>query len=198
MKESLEPYSDLDLINSLAGGSESAFDLLYHKTSYALYGKIIHIVKDTDSAKEILQNVFLKIWENRKRIDPSRSFKAYLFKIVENEIYNHFRKAAKDRSLVDRLAKNAVEYSAYTEEELIREERFRLLEAAFEKLPPVRRQVYQLAKIEGKSYGEIADILQISTSTVSDHIVKANRFLKHYLAQQADMLAVVILVILGY
>jgi RNA polymerase sigma-70 factor (family 1) len=175
------------LIHQLQHGSEQAFTLLYDKYSKQLYRNILRLVKDEDVAQELLQDLFLKIWENRWNINPDKSFKSYLFKIAENLVYTHFGKIAKDNRLIAKLVISYVDLDTNAEETIINKENHELLNKAITSLSPQRKQVFTLCKLEGKSYEEVSKELGISTSTIRDHIVKANKALKQYYLLNQDV-----------
>lgn len=175
------------LIHQLQQGSEQAFTILYDKYSKQLYRNILHLVKDEEIAQELLQDLFLKIWESRENINPEKSFKSFLYKVAENLVYAHFRKSAKDNRLIAKLVISYVDFDTNAEEALISKENNYLLKKAIENLPPQRKRIFTLCRLEGKSYEEVSDELGISTSTVSNHIVKANKTVKQYFLLNQDM-----------
>jgi len=79
-----------DLLIELIYGNELAFEKIYRLYSPRLFGKLLKLVKSESQAQEILQDVFLKLWEHRKSIDPEKSFRSFLFKIAENKVYDFF------------------------------------------------------------------------------------------------------------
>lgn len=187
---SYDPYTDEHLLSSLKSGDEKAFETIYQQFSGRLYGSLLNLVKSEEIARELLQDVFLKVWEKRELIDPGRSFRSYLFRIAENRAYDFFRKVASDKELERRLLMlSAVTYS-HVEEMLIRKEADDLMQRAIEALPPRRRQVFRLCKLEEKSYEEVAGQLEISISTISDHIVKATHFIRKYYSKHQELLLV--------
>ncbi len=175
------------LLGRLANGIEGAFTILYDRYSARLYHNILRLVKEEDVAKELLQDLFLKIWESRHAIDVDKSFRSYLYKIAENLVYDHFRKVSRDRKLTENLITAALAGQSHTDEVTAYEDSLHLIQKAIDQLPPARKQVFVLCKIEGKSYEEIAAALDISTSTISDHIVKANRFIKKFVHTNKDL-----------
>jgi len=194
----VEPMDEKVLLDGLAEGDERAFTALYEKYSLKLYANTLRLVKSEDTAKEILQELFLKIWELRRQIDPEKSFKSFLYKIAGNLVYDHFRKVSRDKKLSDSLLYMLEEQYSHSEESVIYHESLELIHTAISQLPEMRRQVYVLGKIEGKTYEEISAQLGISHSTISDHIVKANRFIKTYLTSRTDVaLSLVITFISG-
>lgn len=185
------------LLGKLAEGDAPAFTALYEKYSLKLYANIFRLVKSEDTAKEILQDLFLKIWELRGQIDPEKSFKSFLYKIAGNLVYDHFRKVSRDKRLSDNLLYLLEEEYSHSEESVIYNESVELLCMAINQLPEMRRRVYVLGKMEGKTYEEISAQLGISHSTISDHIVKANRFIKTYLTSRTDVTLSLIIAFIG-
>lgn len=194
----IEATDDKILVGRLVHGDAAAFTALYEKYSLKLYANIFRLVKCEDSAKELLQELFLKIWELRAGIDPEKSFRSFLYKVAGNLVYDHFRKVSRDKRLSDRLLYSMEEEYSHLEETVIYNESLALINSAISQLPEMRRRVYVLGKIEGKTYEEISVQLGISPSTISDHIVKANRFIKTYLNSRTDVaLSLIVAVLTG-
>lgn len=183
-----------DLLISLAQGNEKAFEELYHLYSSPLLGFIFNIVKSKTHAGEILQETFIKVWNNREKFDPDQPFRAYLFQIAKNSIYDFFRQAARDKKLELLIIKNVVQEYSYVEELLTSKDDVYLLNKMIDALPPKRRQVFKLVKIEELSYAEVSEKLHISVSTINDHVVKATKFIRANLASYP----VRIVILLGY
>jgi RNA polymerase sigma-70 factor (ECF subfamily) len=173
--------TEYEWLHRLQKGDEQAFKELYRLYSPRLYGNLIKLVKNEAIARELLQDVFVRVWKHRHDIDPKQSFRAYCFRIAENLVTDFFRKAACDRKLTEYLMRAASDHDLSTEEHIDFRESRDLLHRAMCLLPPQRRQVFELCKMEGRSYAEVSQLLGISTSTISDHIVKATRAIKKYL-----------------
>ena len=135
-----------------------------------------------------MQDVFLKIWNNRHSIDTEKSFRSYLFKIAENKVYDFFRKAARDKKKEHVLFEIASSEYVPVEDIMSSDAKTVLLEKAIESLSPQRQQVFRLCKLEGKSYKEVSEILGISASTISDHIVKATKSIRDYFEKNEQAL----------
>ncbi|UAY55702.1 RNA polymerase sigma factor [Arachidicoccus terrestris] len=173
-----------ELVALLKAGDQEAFSQLYHIYAPGIAGKILRLVKSKAIAEELLQDVFLKVWENRQTIDLDKSFRSYLFRIAENLVVDLFRRAAYNQKLLNYLAVNTSElYDPIADQELSQEIKTRLLKA-LDTLPPQRKKIYVLCKLEGKSYQEVSELLGISLSTINDHIVKATKALKSYASGQ--------------
>jgi len=106
------PQDEKNILLELIEGSEYAFEEIYRSYSPRLFGRLLKLVKIEAQAEEILQDVFLKIWINRRSIDPEKSFRSFLFKIAENKVYDFFRKVARDKNLESQLI--ALATSDYT------------------------------------------------------------------------------------
>ena len=183
-------HSDTDLkllVAQLKEGSKQAFECLYRVHSKALLANIRYLVKDKEVASEILQDVYLKIWESRSNIDLDRSYKSFLYTVARNMIYDHLRKLALDerRRLV--LISKTLEVYTHVEERLILKEHEKLLSEALSQLSLQCRKVYTLSKFEGKSHQEISQLLNISLATVNNHMVKSNRQIRTFFLQNTEL-----------
>lgn len=175
--------NEKQLLLQLSEGNEGAFEKIYGFYSSILYCKLLKLLKSEFYSKELLQVVFLKIWDNRKSIQPEKSFRFYLFKIATNCAYDFFRKAARDRQLQVEFSKVSAPHYSHIEEDLNNKETHKILFLAINSLPEKRKIIFKLCKIDGKSYDAVSHLLDISVSTVSDHIVKANLSIRNYMTQ---------------
>ena len=181
-------YRENELLLQLSNGNPVAFEKIYYLYSLKLLNALLKLVKSEEVAQEILQDVFLKVWENRKIIDPEKSFRSYLFTIAENKAYDFFRKATRDKKLYETLMVAATEHYDHIETDFFSREDTRILEMAISALPPQRQLVFRLSKLEELSYDEISKRLGISVSTISDHIVKANKSIRIFLSNHPELL----------
>lgn len=155
-----------------------SFNALYQEHSAKVYFNILRMVKDPEAAQEILQDIFVKVWEKRGLIQPGKPWAPYLYQVAKHAVYDYFRRAVVVRKAEAHLKAEDDESYSHIEEDIYFKESHKLLWKAIGKLSPQRKQVYTLCKIEGKSYCETSRILGISVSTVSDHMLKANRFIR--------------------
>lgn len=176
--EDILTADDAQLLLRLKGGDALAFGLIYDRYKDRLGHNLLHLLKSDILVEEVLQDVFLKIWEQRASIDPTRSFKAYLYRIAENRVYDFFRKAAKERGILQEIIAANSELYTHVEEALLRKENSELLNDVLARLPYQRKRIFVACKLEGKSYKEVAEEFGISTTTVNDHIQKAMQYLK--------------------
>lgn len=185
-----ESWNEQDILLKLKEGEEPAFEKLYSFYSEMIYARLLNLLKDTDMADEIIQDLFLKVWEKRHQINPTQPFKSYLYTIAENLVYDHFRKVARDRKLQEKFRLITTELYTHTEEDLLSKESKEIIDKAIATLPPQRKAAFILCKVEGRSYDEAAEIMGVSASTVSNHLVKANISIREYLSKSKGLLPV--------
>lgn len=171
------------LIENLRTGEEKAYMFLLDKYHRRLYVYALSLIDNQDAAKDIVQNVFLKTWKFRKKLNDKHSIQSFLYKSVYNEFINTFKK---DKATLILQMKY---YEALSEEvNNINENTFEnmidLVTKEIEKLPPKCRQVFTLSKKEGLTNTEIAEHLSISIKTVEAQITKAFYILREKLGSQ--------------
>lgn len=176
------PILNSDIIIRLREGDIASFNAVYKIYRSRLYANILKLVKSPEIAIDILQDVFVSVWNHRQNIDLEKSFENYIFRIAQNKVYDFFRKASRDKKLEETLIKLSENQEYNPIETFYLKENYNLLEQEIEKLPAKCKEVFKLCKIEGKSYNEVAVLLNISTATINNHIVKATKMLKKNLS----------------
>ena len=177
------PKVSVDLLRNLRDGDAMAFQKIYERFAPVLYQRLLRLLKDPDTVEEILQDAFLKLWEKRAQIDPEQAFTTYLYRIADHLAMDVFRKISRDKALQQELWASTLSFYLHTEETFLAKEQQHLLTTAINQLPPKRKQILILCKLEEKSYQEVADLMGISVSTVSNQLVKAIKEIKHSLLQ---------------
>lgn len=172
---------DSELILLFRQDNKLAFQELYKRYSSKIYVQIKRHTKCTDTAKDILQLLFIKVWQNRDSIDVNRPIAPFLYRIAANMVIDYFRKVSRDQNLKSSLLYTMEEEYDHIEPKIFKEETEELLQKAIKQLPPKRAQIYQLCKIEGYSYQQVSQILGISIATINDHLVKANKSVRKYI-----------------
>lgn len=190
--QQIDHNEETELLVALRSGSQEAFAQVYRNYSARIYLNIFKMVKSEDNAKELLQDVFFKVWTKRHLIDEEQSFRSYLFQIAKYTVYNYIRRKNLEEQILDYIRFHTTEGYTHIEESLMYKENEAWLTQAIEQLPPQRQKIFKLCKIEGKSYHEASELLGISTSTINDHIVKATKFIREkYPDNDANILLVV-------
>jgi len=179
-QEYLQDDEELVYLDGLKNGQKVAFDFIYLKYSKFLLPKLQRMVKVPEVVDELMQDVFVKVWTKRAEIDLDRSFRGWIFTIAQTTVFSYYRRLALDKKMQQHLLEVFVEFYDQTEEYIFNKERMQLLNSAVDQLPPQRREIFRLCKIEGKSYQEAADLLSLSPSTVSNQLVNATKSIKRY------------------
>jgi RNA polymerase sigma-70 factor, ECF subfamily len=136
------------------------------------------LVKSKETADEIVQSTLLTFWENRYSVQVNKDIKAYLFTSVKNAAINYLKSDTTRKKHEQEFALQSHSCESFS----VNEDFFRVkLKEAITQLPEKCRVVYCLKYIEGLSYKEIAQYLEISTNTVDNHIQKALKILKEEL-----------------
>lgn len=195
MSITTKQIEESDILQELRSGSKTAFDRLYQAYSKTLLWKLRRMVKDEQEADEILQDLFVKVWEKREHIDIKQSFEAYLFRVAERMAIDYFRKLARESKLYEQLKLGSTEVVENTVELLAAKETQQLLDQAIAQLPEQRRRAFILCKIEGKSHQEAAELMNISPNTVHNHLVKAVSFVKEHMEKSGRTLSPLALII---
>ncbi|MBB3968073.1 RNA polymerase sigma factor [Mucilaginibacter phyllosphaerae] len=171
------------LVNRLRNGDERAFNTLYHTYFKPLYGKVFSMVKDEAIADELIQELFLKVWQKREELNPDYSFTAFLYKITNNMVFDFFRKVAKDSRLAAKLIINATEYYLHSDELLESKEARQVLTNAINQLSPQRKLIFTYCKLEGKSYEEASRNFGLSVATINSHITQSLKAIRQFVAK---------------
>ncbi|MCW8313183.1 MULTISPECIES: RNA polymerase sigma factor [Sphingobacterium] len=169
------------ILEKLKDGDLNSFNEIYFQYSPKIYVRLIRLVKDQTIAEEILQDVFTRIWLHREKIDPTKGFVSFLNHISDNLAMDFFRKVQRDKALQLEIWASAIELYYHTEEKLFLKDKQQILSKAIDSLSPKRKEILMLNKFEDKSYKEIADLLGISVSTVSNQLVSALKDIKEYI-----------------
>ena len=155
-------------------GDVQAFELLFKMYYPTLCSFSNKYLINPEEAKDVVQDVFLKLWENRDEIDTKESLKAYLFRITANNSIDRLRRR-KVKTKYDEILKLVYldNYEPSPHNSLLERELSEYIGLALSKIPPQCRRVFDLSRIEGLKYNEIAKYLKISIKTVESHMSKA-------------------------
>jgi len=195
--------TDGQLLERIKRDDSDSFELLFRRYFNRLKAFTISFVKDDALAKDIVQEVFIKVWEKRASIKDI-SLEVFLYKMVRNQCLNYLRhvKVVENRS---GGLKDATQMEELYRIDIIRDEPYLLIEKELEheivevmnQLPDKCKEVFQLSRIDGLMNAEIADKLQVSVKNVEKHMTKA---LKHFREHFNDRLPmqIIMLVLLNY
>jgi RNA polymerase sigma-70 factor (ECF subfamily) len=171
-------------LKRLKGGSYKAFNLLYKQYFDLLYGFVFSLTRSHESTAEIVQETFIKVWINHRKINPDFSFKAWLYKMARNQLLDQLRKQFHSPLFEDYLNHCSDErLSVGNDDDSFDFEAFRLsLNAAKGKLSPRQAEVFERCKEQGFTAGEVARHLNISEQAVYNYLSQALTILRNELS----------------
>ncbi|MGC9355753.1 MAG: RNA polymerase sigma factor [Mariniphaga sp.] len=174
--------SNTELVKLLRKGDMAAFDAIYNTYCYKLHEFVFMFLKQQEDAEEIVQEVFIKIWESRGKIDIYASFESFLFTIAYNSTMSLLRKRMRETKSREYL-KSLQQVSAAEQviDEIQYKELKQKVESLLKQLTPRQEEIYRLSREEHLTHEEIAKKLNISESTVNNHLVKTMKFLKSHI-----------------
>ncbi|WP_291865538.1 sigma-70 family RNA polymerase sigma factor [Maribacter sp.] len=175
------------LIKSLKKGDEKAYTFLLQKYHRGLQAYALTLVNDQALAKDIVQNVFLKTWEFRKKLNDKFSVKNFLYKSVYNEFINTYKRNKSSQLLQLKYYNALTEVVEELDEKKV-EKMINTVTCEIENLPPKCKQIFYLSKKEGLTNVEISAYLSISTKTVEAQITKAFRILRSKLENKMEII----------
>lgn len=168
-----------ELVKLLNKGDIVAFDTIYNQYCHRLYGFVFRYLKNREDAEEIVQEVFLKIWESRKKMDAFYSLDSFLFTVAYNSTITLLRKRVTEHKYLENLK---LRQTINATPNLIDEIQFRELDekvrSLLNRLTPRQQEIFRLSREEGLTHDAIAQKLNISSNTVKNHMVAALAFLK--------------------
>ena len=167
--------NDAELLAQVKKGSKSAFAMIYKQYKTKVYWKIKSKINDAAIAEELMQDVFIKVWEKRADLDPEKSFIAYLFCIANSRIIDFCRKEKRDQQVMGNLQRIGTEVFEEPMESDLSKNEGELLIQAIEKLSPQRKRIFILCKLDGKSYEEVSKMLGHKTTQTTQRYAKVKR-----------------------
>jgi RNA polymerase sigma-70 factor (ECF subfamily) len=176
-------YCDPSLAARISKGDHRAFQSAYELFADKIYRVSRRFHLDEDDAKEIVQDVFMVLWEKREGLDSSLSLNAFLLTITKNKIINANKKKASEIARNYEWAKLAQEWSISTENILIFSDLERLTQQFIDSLSPRRKQIFTLSRTDGITNDEIADLLNVSKRTVENNIYQAEKEINLFLTK---------------
>lgn len=186
-----------DLLARLQDGDEAAFSILFYAFKDKLYSFLLDFTKSPAIAEDMVQNTFLTIWHDRKKMKEINSLDAYIFRMAKNMAIDHMRKYARETYPLELfLQDNIAGHGLDPHHEFINKELSDKIMEAINTLPPQQKKVYLLHHEEGLKHEEIAQLLQLSPSTIRNHLMRANSSLRSALS--SHMLAKTIITSLAF
>lgn len=178
----MSTHTEKDLQQRSMSGDQAAFAEIFQLYKFKLYGFTLRLTGSPETAEDVVQNVFLKLWQDRHLLGEIDNLGGYIYRMAQNQVINGWKRMAKETILIRRLLTGQPDFSPSTPEtELAYKEMERSFRQAIDKLPAQQKKVFLLSREEGLKYDEIAQRLQISPGTVKNHMIQLLRTLREQL-----------------
>jgi len=174
--------SDSELVEKLRKGNVEAFDAVFKKYGDRLFGFALKYLKSKEEAEELVQDVFLKIWENRGTLKKDTSLKSYLFTISYHDICKFFRKKQLQEKLKEEIGLTT-DALVNPDEQIDYQSTLEQIEKLIEQLPAKQKVIFEKSRKEGKSTREIAREMHLTPGTVDNHISAALKFIRRHISE---------------
>lgn len=183
--------NDRLLMQRLKAGDESAYEQIYLAYHKSLYGLAVNWLKNRNLAKDAVQNVYIKLWDYRKRLDPGReeSLEPLLTTFLKNEILNTIRNQNRRIQKHMEMTRHRENSNNSTEESVIYADYKRIMEEGLKQLTYRQEQIHRLKTLDGLTNKEVATKLDISIHAVKSQYYLATRFLRDYMRKNADLIS---------
>ncbi len=166
-------HNEQELLRLVAQGDMQAYQQLFEWYWDQVYGTVLRLTKTPEEAKDLAQDIFLKLWDKREKLPEVRNFRSYLFTISRNLVYDQLRTKVFRESNREFLM-NYFSYSRSSPQELLEQKELgEVLNEAIGNLSPQLRKVFNLHRIEGLSHEEIAEKLNITPISSKTYMVRA-------------------------
>jgi RNA polymerase sigma-70 factor (family 1) len=166
-------YDERKLLLALAAGDEAAYKSLYLHYYDTVSKFVLKYVKSPELARDLAQDIFIKIWEKRDKLPGVQHFQPYLLQISRNQAIDTLRAAGKSDIVKREIARHFHDHPGFFEDEALQKDYRLFIRRTIDALPPRSREVFLLCREQAKSYEEVAAALGISRNAVRNHMVQA-------------------------
>jgi RNA polymerase sigma-70 factor (ECF subfamily) len=180
----LKTNKEDDLVQQLKAGEAAAFDELFEIYGQKLYGFALKYLKSQTEAEELVQDVFVRIWENRKSLNSDFSFKSYLFTIALNQVRKYFKKRAMSLRYLASLKEDDFDLDNQTAEFVDYTSVLQRIDQVVASFPERKKQIFLKSRKEGKTSKQIAKELDITVGAVDNQISQAIKLIREALKNE--------------
>lgn len=192
-------FNELEAIQGMVNGDISSFNVLYNHYNRTVHANILKLIRCPHSSAEILQDVFVALWQNRHKVSTEESVGGWLFVVSYNKSLNTLKNNLKGSiSYLEELNKEFVDETETTDFEVQYQVQLKVLDEAVNYLPARKKEVFKLCRFEGRSKEEVALAMGISLQSVNDYLKQANQAIRKYILNRyPEQIAKYVLIILS-
>ena len=190
-----ELMDEREMLDRCAAGERQAYACLYNLYLEELYRYVYLFTKSRELSEEIVQDVFVKVWEKKEGLAMVGMFKAYVFKMARNQVMDHYRRQQAEFRFQTLSAPFTEESNDQTDSDLIYGQYYQIAQEAINRLPEKRKEIFELKTTTELSLDEIATKLNISKSVVKKQLYAATDFVKRYLRQHGEVITDMVIIL---
>jgi RNA polymerase sigma-70 factor (family 1) len=184
-----EPAAERELMQRCVEGDRKAFATLYSHYAPLLYKAVYPLTnRSKEDTEEIIQELFVKIWDRRDNMLTIQSFRPFIFRLARNKVIDWYRKNESKKNYCTFYSENYRDEAVSVTDDLLFEEYYAIAMDAIARLPSRQKQIFNLRHTEDLSLSEIAGELQISLHAVKKQLYQATRFVREYLHKHGEWL----------
>lgn len=183
-------HNENELLQLAANGGQDAFTELFMQNRHKLFSFLMRLTQSPEATEDVIQDIFMKLWRNKSSLAEIDNFSSYLFRMAQNQCITQFKRMAKETLILSRLASDSSASRSTTEDHIAVKEVQEQLQQAVAKLTPQQKLVFTLSREKGLKYDEIAAELNISPSTVKNHMIDALRIIRQHFHSSANALLI--------
>lgn len=193
-----QEYNEKELLLRIADGDGQAFATVFKRYFHHIYLTILRYTKRHSDAEDIVQQVFVSLWEKRESVAAIEQLDKWLFTVALNEFRMRFRRSVLSDQYRQHLAEIFEEEYGSPEEMLITRQRTAIVSKAIRNLSPKQQEAYLLSREEGLTYAQIATKMGLEPTTVKEHISRAVKAIKAFILEHRQEFLLFILFILSF
>lgn len=187
------------LLERISKGDQFAFTKLFNHLSPGIYGNALRITGKKETAEEVVQDTFLKVWLKKDELQSIQNFEAWLYVVARNYTFKALQGAKRNIQITDELSEEIyIPFESDTDRKIMESQYNRILKDAIERLPEKQKKTYVLIKEQALKRNEVAEKLNVSSETVKDNLKQAMKSIRAYcMANINDMPKVLFLIYLS-
>jgi RNA polymerase sigma-70 factor (family 1) len=186
-RQYIKDENELLLLQSVAHGDKGAFEKLYEQHEGGLEKYVFFITRSREITEEIIQDIFVAIWQKREQLPALTSFRSYLYTIARNRVISYLRSLKTRYKIVELNDTTPGNSQADTDHRVLYSQYYKMVLDAIELLPDRRREVFTLSLEEDLTLDEMAQRLGLSKSTIKQHLYSASAFVREYLQKHGNI-----------
>lgn len=183
----IDCYNESALLKRVAESDREAYKIIYTQYLDDIYRYVLLFTKSKEATEEIVQNVFVKLWERREGLASIVSFRPYLYRCAKNMLIDEMRRKKVGKKAYDAIQPSSAESNEKSDGRIIYKEYSRIAQNAISYLPAKRREIVELHTKHDYSFDEIADKLSISKSVVKKQLYAGMLFIRTYLKKHGEL-----------